>query len=191
MLISKLILEEINLARTKPAEYAEKILKYKELFDKNFLKRPPDGKRIQTVEGPAAYQEAADFLKKVKPCCALAASKGLTKICEDIYNVAQTCDAGAIDSHCNLQQIILRYGGFDGSFGRLMEFGGETPEHVVISLIVSDGDRSRSQRDQLFDNGFRVVGLVGGDHPDYKKCTIICLATKFRYKADPNDVENY
>ena len=42
-----------------------------------------------------------------------------------------------------------------------MEFGGETPEHVVISLIVSDGDPSHSQRDQLFDNNFRVVGLVG------------------------------
>ena len=32
MLISKLILEEINLARTKPAEYAEKILKYKKVY---------------------------------------------------------------------------------------------------------------------------------------------------------------
>ena len=38
MLISKLILDEINLARTKPVEYAKKIEQYKGLFEKNFLK---------------------------------------------------------------------------------------------------------------------------------------------------------
>ena len=54
MLISKLILDEINLARTNPAEYAKKILKYKGYFDKNFLRRP-DGKKIETLEGPEAY----------------------------------------------------------------------------------------------------------------------------------------
>ena len=190
MLISKLILDEINLARTNPAEYAKKILKYKGYFDKNFLRRP-DGKKIETLEGPEAYEEAAKFLKSAKPACALTASKGLTKISEDILNVAQTCDAGAIDTRVDIQKLIKKYGSFEGGFGRLMEFGGEAPEHVVINLIVSDGDKSRSQRNQLFDNKFKVVGLVAGDHHDFKKCTIIALATKFRYNADPNDVENY
>ena len=190
MLISKLILEEINLARTKPAEYAEKILKYKKLFDGKKLKRP-DGKKIDTLEGPAAYEEAAKYLQSVKPCCPLIASKGLTKVCEDLHNVAQHCDPSQIDAKIDLQKVIQRYGGFEGSFGRLMEFGGETPEHVVINLIVSDGDRSRSQRDQLFDNNFKVLGLVAGDHPDFRKCTIITLAGKFNFNADPDDVENY
>ena len=190
MLISKLILDEINLARTKPVEYAKKIEQYKGLFEKNFLKRP-DGKKIETLEGKAAYEEAENFLKNSKPACPLIASKGLTKICEDILAVAQKCDAGAIDNNIDLQKTIKKYGSFEGSFGRLMEFGGEAPEHVVIDLIVSDGDKSRSQRNQLFDNKFKVVGLVAGDHHDFKKCTIIALATKFRYNADPNDVENY
>ena len=190
MLIAKLLLEEINLARTKPAEYAEKILKYKKLFEGKKLKRP-DGKKIDTLEGPAAYEEAAKFLKSVKPCSPFIASKGLTKICEDLHNVAQHCDPGSIDAKIDIQKLIQRYGGFEGSFGRLMEFGGETPEHVVINLIVSDGDRSRSQRDQLFDNNFKVLGLVAGDHPDFRKCTIITLAGKFNYNADPDDVENY
>ena len=43
MLVPKLILDEINEVRTNPAAYAEKILKYKDLFEKNTLKRP-DGK---------------------------------------------------------------------------------------------------------------------------------------------------
>ena len=72
-----------------------------------------------------------------------------------------------------------------------MEFGGEAAEHVVIDLVVSDGDRSRSQRDQLLDNNFKVIGLVAGDHPDFKKCTMMALATKFNYNADPDDTENY
>ena len=69
----------------------------------------------------------------------------------------------------NLKQVIDKYGSFEESFGRLMEFGGEAPEHVVIDLVVSDGDRSRSQRNQILDKSFRVIGLVAGDHPDYKK----------------------
>ena len=190
MLVPKLILDEINAVRTNPAEYAEKILKYKALFDKNVLKRP-DGKRIKTQEGPAAYEEAAKFLKSAKKVCPLTASKGLTKISEDLFNVAQRCDPGAIDSHINLSNTIKKYGSFEGNFGRLMEFGGETPEQIVIDLIVSDGDRSRSQRDQLMDNDFKFVGLVSGDHPDFTKATMITLTYKFNYDADPDDVENY
>ena len=190
MLVSKLILDEINSLRTNPSAYAEKILTYKGYFDKDLLKRP-DGKKIRTQEGPAAYDEAAKFLKSAKPACALTASKGLTKIAEDLLHVAQTCDAGAIDSHVDIKKLIKKYGSFDGSFGRLMEFGGEAAEHVVIDLVVSDGDRSRSQRDQLLDNNFKVIGLVAGDHPDFKKCTMMALATKFNYNADPDDIENY
>ena len=190
MLIPKLILDEINSLRTNPAAYADKILQYKGLFEGKKLKRP-DGKKIETCEGPAAYEEAANFLKSCKPVGALIASKGLTKISEDIFNIAQTCDAGAIDTRLNLQKTIEKYGTFEGSFGRLMEFGGEAPEHVVIDLVVSDGDRSRSQRNQILDKSFKVIGLVAGDHPDYKKCTMITLTTKFKYNADPDDVENY
>ena len=190
MLISKLILDEINSLRTDPPAYAEKILKYKDLFEGKKLKRP-DGIKIETLEGPGAYAEAANYLKSHKPVGTLTASKGLTKIAEDILQVAQTCDAGAIDSRINVKQLIDRYGSFEGGFGRLMEFGGTTPEIVVIDLVVSDGDKSRSQRSQLLDKTYRVIGLVAGDHPDYKKCTMITLANKVNYKDDPDDVENY
>ncbi len=190
MLVPKLILDEINEVRTNPAAYAEKILKYKDLFEKNTLKRP-DGKKIKTQEGPAAYEEAANFLKSAKKASPLTASKGLTKISEDLYNAVQHCSPSLLDSRVNLSDLIQKYGSFEGNFGRLMEFGGESPEHIVIDLIVSDGDPSRSQRDQLMDNDFKFIGLVNGDHPDFTKATIITLTYKFNYNADPDDVENY
>ena len=103
----------------------------------------------------------------------------------------QHCDPGALDSNVDMNQIINKYGSFEGEFSRLMEFGGETPEQVVINLVVSDGDRSRSQRNQLLDKTFKVVGLVSADHEEFRKCTIITLTHKFNYDADPDDVENY
>ena len=108
-----------------------------------------------------------------------------------MLKVAQSCDPGAIDSNVDIKKLVNKYGRFEGSFGRLMEFGGETPEQIVINLVVSDGDKSRSQRNQLFDKKFKVVGLDSGDHQDFLKCTMITLATSFKYNADPDDVENY
>ena len=190
MLNNNLILEEINSLRTNPNGYADKILKYKGYFDKEYLKIP-DGKKFITQEGVSAYDEAEQFLRSSSPVCALTASKGLTKISEDLLGIVQNCNVESINSNVNMKSIIKKYGKFEGSFGRLMEFGAETAEQVVINLIVSDGDKSRSQRNQLFDNKFKFVGLAAGDHPDFIKCTMITLATKFKYNADINDVENY
>ena len=190
MLIPKLLLDEINSARTNPNGYAEKVTTYKGYFNKEYLKRP-DGKKIKTQEGAEAYEEAIKYLKARKPVGPLRASKALTKICEDLMNAVQNCDPGALDSHIDMSQVIKKYGSFEGDFSRLMEFGGETPEQVVINLIVCDGDRSRTQRNQLLDKTYKVVGIVSADHEEFTKCTIITLTHKFDYEADPDDVENY
>jgi len=190
MLINKLILEEINSLRTDPAAYSEKVRKYKDLFEGKKLKRP-DGIKVETLEGPDAYVEAANYLKEHKPVGPLTASKGLTKVAEDLLHLAQTCDAGAIDSNVNVKDLIDKYGNFEGGFGRLMEFGGTTPELAVINLVVSDGDSNRTQRSYLLDRTYKVIGIAAGDHPDFKKCTMITLAKGFKYKDHPDDVENY
>ena len=190
MLIPKLLLDEINSVRTDPNAYAKKVETYKGYLNGKKLKRP-DGKTIETVEGVAAYDEALKYLYARKPVKPLTASKGLTKISEDLMAVLKTCDPGALDSHVSLIQVINRYGSFEGEFARLLEFGGETPEQVVLNLVVSDGDRTRSQRNQLLDKTFKVVGIVSDDHKDFTKCTVITLTNTFNNDADPDDVENY
>lgn len=40
-----------------------------------------------------------------------------------------------------------------------MDFGGETPELVLINLVVSDGDPSRGQRESLLSTDLKKLVL--------------------------------
>ena len=72
-----------------------------------------------------------------------------------------------------------------------MEFGGSTPEQVVINLLVSDGDKSRSQRDALLNPILKRVGVAQGKHDIYRTVTIIVSCTVFQNNVDSDDTENY
>jgi hypothetical protein len=71
------VLEELNLARTRPAEYAGYLEEHKRNF-KGPLIVVVDGRRIKTVEGITAVDEAIAFLKRTPPVPALSASRPLT-----------------------------------------------------------------------------------------------------------------
>ena len=68
-----------------------------------------------------------------------------------------------------------------------MDFGGETPEQAVINLIVSDGDKSRGQRDSLLSTEIKRVGLANGKHDTYRHCTAIVTCTEFENTFDEDD----
>ena len=90
-----------------------------------------------------------------------------------------------------MNSLIEKYGNFTGSFNRVMECGGSTPEQVVINLLVSDGDKSRSQRDTLLNKSLKRIGVASGKHDIYRTATIIILCTKFENTVDSDDTENY
>ena len=149
MSFSKQLLEEINSVRTNPSSYVEKILKYKDFFNGKVLKIPGEEAGIQTQEGAPAYEEAANFLKEATSVDPFIPSKGLTKIANEYLNNIQNVGMDNIDS-IDINEIVEKYGNFNGELNQLMEFGSKTPEQVVICLLVCDGDSSRGNRTYLF-----------------------------------------
>ena len=87
----------------------------------------------------------------------------------------------------DMEEIINKYGTFSGSFSRAMDFGGETPEQAVINLIVSDGDKSRGQRESLLSTEIKRVGVANGEHNAYRHCTAIVTCTEFENTVDEDD----
>ena len=81
--MEKEIIKEINELRGNPSEYVQKLIKNKQYFQnggKNW-KHPDFKASIKTEEGPAAYDEAIDFLKSHSASLEhLTPSKGLNKI---------------------------------------------------------------------------------------------------------------
>jgi len=184
------LVKEVNDLRRNPFAYAEKIEKKKKYFEAgtNNWKQPKTNIVIQTQEGPAAFDEAIDFLKnKSMSRNELTPSKGLTKIAEDYLKEYQK-DA---NQNVELEGIIKKQGKYTGIFRRLVQLGSNTPELVVISLVVGDGDKSRQYRDALLSENLNKIGVAHGDHKDYKTCSVITVCNEFTNADGSNDAFDY
>jgi hypothetical protein len=184
------LVDEINAVRTNPAAYASKVEGYIPYFQDKILKLPDQRVAIKTQEGAAAYEECVNFLKSAEPTAAHVPSRGLTRIANDFLSGVQSVDPSQIGT-IDMNSIIDKYGAFQGNFSRAMEFGGTTPEQVVINLLVSDGDKTRSQRDALLNPILKRIGVSQGKHDIYRIVTIIVSCTVFQNNVDSDDTENY
>jgi hypothetical protein len=184
------LVDEINAVRTNPAAYASKVEGYIPYFQDKILKLPDQRVAIKTQEGAAAYEECVNFLKSAEPTAAHVPSRGLTRIANDFLSGVQSVDPSQIGT-IDMNSIIDKYGAFQGNFSRAMEFGGNTPEQVVINLLVSDGDKTRSQRDALLNPILKRIGVSQGKHDIYRIVTIIVSCTVFQNNVDSDDTENY
>lgn len=180
------LLNEINEFRTNPKAYSKKLEKQLPNFKGKTLMNPEKKVGMQTQEGAEAYKEAIDFLKKAQPVEPLEPSKGLARISADFLAEVLKVDPNDI-GNINADEIIQKYGSFVGSMNRELDMGNETPEDIVVSLIVSDGDPERSHRDCLLSTDLKKIGIATGKHPTYRFCTIIFFCTKFTNNVDSDD----
>jgi hypothetical protein len=183
------LVDEINKVRANPSSYVEKIADCKNYFNGKILKMPDSTVGIKTQEGADAYDECIQFLRSAEPAEETVPSKGLTKIANELLAVVQK-DASQIGS-VDMNELIERYGSFSGAFNRVMECGGSTPQQVVINLLVSDGDKSRSQRNVLLNKAVKRIGVASGKHDIYRNASIIIFCTKFDNSVESDDYENY
>lgn len=182
--IEKNILKEVNELRTNPSAYAEKIEKNKQYFKDKIYSHPDDKNKVKTQEGAAAYDEAIDFLKnKAEAVEALIPSKGLNKIAIDILTEYQK----NIDAEIDLDTIIGNHGAYEGAYRQVVQFGSNRPEQIIINLVVSDGDKTRGQRDALLQKNLKKVGVAFGPHDIYNHLTVVTECTKFDNTIDPDD----
>ena len=180
------LVKEINAVRTNPKEYAKIVKKYISYFNGKLLDLPGSDGSIETQEGPAAYTEAIDFLSKQKPLEPFEPSKGLGRVAKDYISEVQTINPDELEK-IDLDKLIAKHGSFSGNLNRALDFGGETPEQVVVNLLVSDGDPNREQRDSLLSKDLKKVGVGFGKHDDFKYVTVIISSSKFVNNKDSDD----
>ena len=181
------LVEQINLLRTNPKKFAEKLNKYLSYFKGNVLNIPERPLGISTIEGPKAYKDAISYLERQKPLQPLDPSKGLFRVAADFQKAIQRKNIEDVDS-VDIEKIIDKYGTFYGEFSRATDYGSQTPEQALISLVVSDGDPTREQRKALLSSEFKKVGVAFGSHKKFKNCTIILKCTEFINKKDAEDI---
>lgn len=175
------ILEQVNLARTNPQNYAEILKRDKEYFKENILHRP-DEDPLNTQEGELAHIEAIKFLENLKPLNELKLSELLSLACKD--HVEDIGKSGALSHEgSNKETISSRvetYAEWDYFLSQNIDFGGKTSNEIIIQFITGDGDPTRTHRKNLFREDINFIGIDIGPHKETEICTVIAFAGNIR-----------
>lgn len=194
---SKKVFEEINLARTNPRFYAEKVQFLWETYaspEENLLLI--DGQEIFFQEGKQAFEEAILFLSSISPLNPFILKDGLVNAADDLLNQLILHEGNDnFDIHQTILQHIEprmnRYGLALGKLFETVDYGNYKPEMVVINFILCDGDLSRKERGIIFSDEIQYVGVCSGIMPSEKVSTVICFCSHYFSKGDRIPAEIY
>jgi uncharacterized protein YkwD len=177
------VLKEINLARTRPAEYAAYLEQLRPHFNGREYRRP-GMPGLLTQEGTRALDEAISFLRAARPAPALTLSQGMysgaRELVKDQTGTDSTGHKGRDGSFC--EQRTLRFGKWQEPIGENLSYGNDTARERVLTLLIDDGVANRGHRQRLLDASFRVAGVACGDHKLGAMC-VITLAGGFTDSA--------
>jgi hypothetical protein len=175
---AKGIIEEVNILRSDPKKYSDKLERYKTYFTGDIIQIPEIEVQVSTQEGVVPYTETIEYLKEQEPVEQLIASRALCEIAQEILDKVVDSETGEIEEAI-AEKIIDNHGNFSGKFTRAMDFGGFTSEQIVINFIVCDGDPERTQRDPLLGKGLTKVGVAFGKHNIYSTVCVLVSCTEF------------
>jgi hypothetical protein len=181
------VIQELNTLRTNPKQYANYLQDEMQYFSGNVLKFPGENSNLRTQEGPAAYEEAINFLLNVKPVPPIDMHTSLFKTANEYLKDARNVSYDNLES-LDIDKYIQKYGSFSGKFSRMMDFGGTTPRRVINNLVTCDGDQTRGYRLSLFSKDFKFIGVASGPYPTYNRFTILINCTKFTSHDPNNDI---
>lgn len=182
--LEKGIAHEVNLARTNPRQYASYLEKWSQYYnDKEIerLGRPT----IITQEGVMPVKEAIRYLRSVSALPLLKTSLGMSLGAKD--HVEELGPDGRL-GHKGLTgswptDRVSRYGRWKGALGEAIYYGRDDAREIVMALIIDDGVPSRGHRHNIFDSGFRVVGVGCGAHATYEIMCVITFAGDYIEKG--------
>jgi uncharacterized protein YkwD len=186
------ILEEMNLARTNPRQYAAYVEQYRTYYNGNQLKLPGRAKAIVTFDGIAAVDEAINFLKTATPQLSLIVNRGMSLAAKDHANdLALKGVSGHKGSDGSTPNARLeRYGRWDGVVGENIVYDVSTAREVVIGLIIDDGTANRGHRRNIFDPNHKVAGISVTDSPANGAKCVLDYAGGFQDKGGPEPAKS-
>jgi uncharacterized protein YkwD len=177
------IFQEINLARTRPAEYAGYLEKLKPYF-KGKMYQPPGQPALVTEEGTSALEEAISALRGTSPLPPYAISKGMCMgALEHVRDQGPKGLMGHKGSDGSLcEERVGRYGAWQEAIGENLSYGKESARERVLTLLIDDGVANRGHRNRILNRDYKVVGVSCGDHSQLGTMCVITFAGSFAEK---------
>ncbi|HEV7893324.1 MAG TPA: CAP domain-containing protein [Pyrinomonadaceae bacterium] len=167
------LISEINLARTRPSEYAAYLEALRPMFAGKEYRRP--GKSaLLTEEGAVPLEEAIKFLRAAKPLSPLSVATGMCSGARALVTEQSTSGAtghkGADGSFC--EQRTERFGAWREPIGENLNYSDDSARERVFTLLIDDGVANRGHRQRILNPGYKVVGVACGQHKLGSLCVI-------------------
>jgi len=184
--LERVILQELNVARTQPDAYIRYLEHYRTLFkDKTYI-QPGTNLLIRTEEGRAAIDEAIAVLRRQRPLPPLRWADGLARSgAELVHAQAKSSETGHGSGRLTMAKRIQRHGRWTVAIGEAISYGpyvADRGRDVIAQLIVDDGVPSRGHRKTIYDEDYRLAGVSCGPHPTFEMACVIDFAGGFEEK---------
>lgn len=186
--LEKAVLEEMNQARTNPAQYATYLESLRPNFNGKMFRPPGKNGTVQLVEGASALEEAIRFLRAARPLPRLVVSKGMCMGARDqSYDQGQS---GAVSHQGKDKSFswerVARYGEWKAPVSENIAYDSGTAREIVINLIIDDGVPTRGHRNNIFNSSYIVTGVSCGNHPLFGGMCVCTFAGGFTEKSLQN-----
>ncbi|MEA2173231.1 MAG: hypothetical protein QOD00_823 [Blastocatellia bacterium] len=175
------IINEINLARTRPQEYVAYLEQLRKYYSGNEIKRPGEAKET-TNEGVGAVDEAINFLRAAKALPPLGVAKGMCLAARDhIKDLEQANNTGHKGSDGSITEDRLkRYGSWNSAVGENIAYSSTAARDIVIGWIIDDGTASRGHRKAIFNADFSTTGIATGKSNAYGPLCVSVFSDSFK-----------
>ena len=171
------MVKEINLARTRPQEYATYLEELRPYFNGKTLQLP-GRPGFATQEGVAALDEAVSALRQAQPLGPYNLSQGM---CLGANVLIRDQGAKGLTGHkCTdgsfCEQRLQQFGSYQGTVGENLSYGNLTARQRIMTLLIDDGFATRDHRNRLLSKDYKVVGVSCGDHAQLDAMCVITFA---------------
>lgn len=175
---------EVNMIRHDPARYAREYMLFMESFYLGKQLQIPGKEPVHTIEGKSAYSECMDALKLAKPAPPVRPSRGMTKACRLlVYDQSLTGRTGHKGSgNSSPYERMQSFGRFIGKSAENIHYGDCETRYVIISMLISDGTKSRSSRRNILDPDFQLIGAAVGTHKTMGNMSVINFTSTYTDK---------
>ena len=174
------VLNEINFARMHPDEFVQK------LEELNSTIRNDNCLYIEGI--PFLYtnlkkslEDAIDFLSNQKSLPGLIYNKTITQACDYLLDELIIHD-GLDDDESNkysLENRLSKFGEPLGEAYELIDYGMFDPEFIVINFILCDGDNQKYERNVIFNQKIKFLGIAASILPSEKICLLLIFVKNF------------
>jgi hypothetical protein len=177
------ILDTHNRLRADPVAFIPFIEKYIRYIKEDNVLYIPNQQSVQLREGVKGFLDAIDFLNKQRPLHTLTFDESLSDAAQEYANMLGEKGLVHNENGLSVSERVEKFCEWETICAESIDYGSQTAEDVIISLLVDDGVNNKAHRELLFNKNIKYIGIGISKHKSYGTVTVIDYVGGIRPKG--------